>query len=286
MNDSSRETVPSPGSVGIFDSGYGGLTVMKEIAALMPDYDYVYLGDNARTPYGTRSFETVYEYALEAVKWLFSHGCELIVLACNTASAKALRSIQQNDLPSMHPRRRVLGVIRPVTERAGTFTRTGSIGLFGTTGTVRSRSYELEIAKFFPHVKLAQQPCPMWVPLIENNEYDNDGASYFIGKYVDMLMRKDPSIDAIILGCTHYALIAEQIARFVPEHVRLVNQGGIVAESLADYFRRHPEIEERLARRGSRVFFTTDSPRDFDALAEVFYGKPVRSSRVDVSAPR
>jgi glutamate racemase len=268
--------------IGIFDSGYGGLTVMKEIVRRLPGYDYVYLGDNARTPYGSRSFETVYEYTLEAVKWLFSRQCRLIILACNTASAKALRSIQQKDLPRLHPRRRVLGVIRPVTEIAGGFTKTGRIGLFATAGTVRSDSYAIEIRKFFPGVRLTQQACPMWVPLIENNEFDNRGADYFIRKYAESLLNHDPLVDSIILGCTHYSLIADRIEKCLPGGIRLINQGSIVAESLADYLRRHPETERELSKGGTEQFFTTDSAYDFDRLAGVFYGKGLAAERVDL----
>ncbi len=269
-------------SIGIFDSGYGGLTVMKEIVSRLPEYDYIYLGDNARAPYGTRSFETVYKYALEAVKWLFSNGCRLIVLACNTASAKALRNIQQKDLPWLYPGRRVLGVIRPVTEIAGNLTQTGHIGLFGTTGTVRSGSYKIEIEKFFPGICLAQEACPMWVPLIENNEFACDGALYFIRKNVESLLSKDPLIDAIILGCTHYSIMNEQIGKCLPDRISLVSQGKIVARALEAYLARHPEIDEKLSVKSRRMFFTTDSAEDFDRLGALFYGTEIVSRRIEL----
>lgn len=269
-------------SIGIFDSGYGGLAVMKEIVRRLPAYDYIYLGDNARAPYGPRSFETVYKYTLEAVKWLFSKECRLIVLACNTASAKALRNIQQKELPSLYPERRVLGVIRPVTEIAGYLTRTGRLGLFGTTGTVRSGSYKIEIEKLFPEIRLTQESCPMWVPLVENNEFESRGASYFIRKNVESLLKKDPLIDAIILGCTHYSIMKEQIGRCLPEHIELVSQGEIVARALEDYLRRHPEIDETLNRKGRRMFFTTDLPEDFDRLGALFYGGEIVSRRIEL----
>jgi glutamate racemase len=269
-------------AIGIFDSGYGGLTVMKEIVRRLPRYDYIYLGDNARAPYGTRSFETVYRYTLEAVKWLFSQECGLIVLACNTASAKALRNIQQKDLPLLYPGRRVLGVIRPLTEIAGSLTGTGHLGLFGTTGTVRSGSYKIEIEKFFPGIRLTQEPCPMWVPLIENNEFAGDGALYFIGKNVESLLRKDSLIDAIILGCTHYSIMDEQIRKCLPEDIALVSQGKIVARALDDYLKRHPEIDGQLSGNGRRMFYTTDSSEDFDSLGALFYGGEIVSNRVEL----
>jgi len=266
------------GPIGVFDSGYGGLTVFGEIASRLPEYDFLYLGDNARTPYGTRSFTAVYHYTLEAVRWLFAHDCRLVVLACNTASAKALRTIQQKDLPMLAPERRVLGVIRPVTERLGEFTRTRHVGLFATAGTVRSGSYVIEIRKFFPDVTVHAEACPLWVPLIENGELDGPGAEYFVRKHVERLLARDPRIDAVILGCTHYPLLAGVIARFLPPGVRLISQGPIVAEALADYLRRHPEIDAACGRGGRREFFTTDDTADFDRLAALFYGQPVHSA--------
>jgi glutamate racemase len=269
----------TPGPIGVFDSGYGGLTVYKEIAAVLPAYDFIYLGDNARTPYGNRSFETVYRYTLQAVRWLFARGCPLTVLACNTASSKALRTIQQNDLPGFGPERRVLGVIRPVTERIGTLTRSRHVGIFATQGTVRSRSYEIEIAKFFPDLIVTSEACPLWVPLIENNELEGPGVDSFVRKHIDRLLSSDPAIDAIILGCTHYPLLADRIVRFLPPGIRLVRQGGLVAEALVDYLRRHPEIDRLCAKGGKNRFFTTDRPEDFDELAALFYGGAVASEK-------
>ncbi|MBN1938766.1 MAG: glutamate racemase [Candidatus Aminicenantes bacterium] len=269
------------GPIGVFDSGYGGLTVFREIAARVPEYDFLYLGDNARTPYGTRSFEAVYLYTRDAVRWLFDRGCRLAVLACNTASAKALRTIQQKDLPVLAPERRVLGVIRPVTERLGGLSRSGHVGLFATTGTVRSESYPIEIHKFFPDLVVVSEACPLWVPLIENGELDGPGTEHFVRRHVDCLLARDPEIDTIILGCTHYPLLSDVIARFLPPGIQLVSQGPIVAESLADYLLRHPEIDALCRRGGGRDFFTTDDPEDFDRRAAHFYGGPVCSEKTD-----
>jgi glutamate racemase len=265
------------GPIGIFDSGYGGLTVMKEIVKRLPAYDYVYLGDNARAPYGNRSFETVYRYTLECVKWFFEQGCPLVILACNTASAKALRTIQQNDLDKLNPDNRVLGVIRPTTEIMGDLTKSKSIGILATNGTVQSESYKIEINKFNPDVKVVQEACPMWVPLVEYNEYDSAGADYFIEKHLSNLLKKDGGIDTILLACTHYPLLIDKINKYVPENIRIVSQGDIVAKSLEDYLRRHPEIEERCTRGGSRAFYTTDSEEDFNNHAAIFFGEPVKS---------
>lgn len=265
------------GPIGIFDSGYGGLTVMKEIVKRLPAYDYVYLGDNARAPYGNRSFETVYRYTLECVKWFFEQGCPLVILACNTASAKALRTIQQNDLDKLNPDNRVLGVIRPTTEIMGDLTMSKSIGILATNGTVQSESYKIEINKFNPDVKVVQEACPMWVPLVEYNEYDSAGADYFIEKHLSNLLKKDGGIDTILLACTHYPLLIDKINKYVPENIRIVSQGNIVAKSLEDYLRRHPEIEERCTRGGSRAFYTTDSEEDFNNHAAIFFGEPVKS---------
>lgn len=270
----------SSGPIGIFDSGYGGLTVMKDIVGLLPDHDYVYLGDNARAPYGNRSYESVYRYTLQCVRWFFDQGCPLVILACNTASAKALRTIQQNDLPELAPANRVLGVIRPTSEVIGSFTESGSIGILATSGTVQSQSYLLEIAKFSPHVHVSQEACPMWVPLIENNEHNADGADYFVRKHIRALLAKDDRIDTILLACTHYPLLMPRLNAFVPGSVRIVPQGGIVAESLAKYLVNHPEIENRCTKQRKRSFFTTDSPEDFNAHAAIFYGEPVQSAQV------
>jgi glutamate racemase len=265
------------GAIGVFDSGYGGLTVLKEITARLPQYDYIYLGDNARSPYGTRSFDTVYQYTLQSVEWFFKQGCPLVILACNTASAKALRTIQQNDLPKIDPDKRVLGVIRPTSEIIGQFTKSGNIGILGTTGTVQSESYVIEIEKFFPGTNVYQEACPMWVPLVENNEHHSPGADYFIEKNIRQLLNQSGNIDTVLLGCTHYPLLMEKIKQFVPPGTVILSQGEIVAESLADYLNRHPKIAENCAANARLSFFTTDDPADFDAKAAIFYGKPVKS---------
>jgi glutamate racemase len=266
--------------IGVFDSGYGGLTVLKEMVARLPQYDYIYLGDNARAPYGNRSFETVYHYTLQCVQWLFQEGCPLVILACNTASAKALRTIQQKDLPRIAPDNRVLGVIRPTSEVVGNYTRTGNVGILATRGTVLSESYPIEIAKFFPELRVFQQACPLWVPLVENNEHDKPGADYFVKEYMDLLHDKCPEIDTVLLACTHYPLLKDKIAPFLPAGSRIVSQGEIVAASLADYLQRHPEMENRLSKSGSLQFFTTDSTEDFNNHASVFYGKELQSAHI------
>jgi glutamate racemase len=266
--------------IGVFDSGYGGLTVLKELVARLPQYDYIYLGDNARAPYGNRSFETVYHYTLQSVKWLFHQGCPLVILACNTASAKALRTIQQVDLPKIAPDNRVLGVIRPTTEVIGNFTNTGNVGILATRGTVLSESYPIEIAKFYPGVNVYQQACPLWVPLIENNEHNKPGADYFVKEYMDLLSRQNADIDTVLLACTHYPLLKEKIGRCLSAGSQLITQGEIVAASLADYLQRHRDIETRCSRNGERLFYTTDSTEDFDNHASIFYGEGLRSSHV------
>ncbi len=266
--------------IGVFDSGYGGLTVLKEMVSRLPQYDYVYLGDNARAPYGNRSFETVYQYTLQCVQWLFDQGCPLVILACNTASAKALRTIQQLDLPRIAPDNRVLGVIRPTTEIVGRYTRTGHVGVLATRGTVLSESYPIEIAKFFPGIRVYQQACPLWVPLIENNEHDKPGADYFVKTYTDQLMGQSAKIDTVLLACTHYPLLKEKIAACLPAASRVISQGEIVAESLADYLQRHTEMEGRCSKGKTLRFFTTDSAEDFDNHASIFYGKTLRSTHV------
>lgn len=266
--------------IGVFDSGYGGLTVLKEIEKELPQYDYLYLGDNARAPYGTRSFETVYQYTLESVEKLFSMGCHLVILACNTASAKALRTIQQKDLPVIAPNKRVLGVIRPTTEIVGLYSKTGHVGVLGTTGTVNSESYPKEIFKFFPNLKVTQEACPMWVPLVENNEYESAGADIFIQENLNHLMQQDAKIDTIILGCTHYPLLIKKIKQFLPEHITLLSQGEIVAKGLKDYLDRHPEIEKNCSKGKTISFFTTDDPKNFDEHASIFFGKEVKSENL------
>lgn len=266
--------------IGVFDSGYGGLTVLKEITAKLPQYDYLYLGDNARSPYGTRSFETVYEYTLQCVQWFFEQGCSLVILACNTASAKALRSIQQNDLEKIGPGKRVLGVIRPTTEIIGRLTTTGHVGILATAGTVISQSYPIEIEKFYPQLDVYQEACPMWVPLVENNEYASPGADYFIQKNIHNLLEKSPAIDTILLACTHYPLLMDKIKKAVPDNITVLSQGEIVANSLQNYLEKHPEIEKKCSKHGKISFFTTDSAADFDNHAAVFYGKPVKSTHL------
>ncbi|MFZ1328940.1 MAG: glutamate racemase [Chitinophagaceae bacterium] len=272
------------GPIGVFDSGYGGLTVLKEIIKKLPEYDYLYLGDNARAPYGNRSFETVYQYTLQCVKWFFEQNCSLVILACNTASAKALRTIQQNDLPVIAPGNRVLGVIRPTAEIIGTFSETKSVGILATNGTVASQSYPMETAKFFPDLKVYQEACPMWVPLIENEEYQSHGADFFIKKNLHNIFEKGKDIDVILLACTHYPLLKEKIEEYLPVGVKLISQGEIVATSLTDYLARHPEIESRCSKNGQRIFYTTDSTEDFDNHATTFYGQPISSKHVDLES--
>ena len=268
--------------IGVFDSGYGGLTIFKEFVQTLPQYDYVYLGDNSRAPYGTRSYETVYRYTLQCVKWLLQKNCPLIILACNTASAKALRTIQQNDLESLDPKARVLGVIRPTAEVIGQYTKSKNIGILATNGTVQSQSYILEIQKFYPDHTITQEACPMWVPLVENNEYLNEGADYFIQKNIKNILSQNPLIDTLLLACTHYPLLKEKIQKYLPAEVQLISQGEIVAASLKDYLKRHPEMEEGLSRNGSHEFYTTDSVEDFDNHAKTFFGKAVSSKHVDL----
>jgi glutamate racemase len=268
--------------IGVFDSGYGGLTVLKEIVKQLPQYDYLYLGDNARAPYGTRSFETVYEYTLECVKKLFELDCELVLLACNTASAKALRTIQQKDLLSLAPNKRVLGVIRPTTEIVGNYTKTNVVGVLGTSGTITSNSYPIEIEKFYPQLTVVQEACPMWVPLVENNEFESEGADYFIQKNLNSLLEKGKNIDTIILGCTHYPLLINKIKKFLPEGIKLISQGEIVATSLIDYLNRHAEIEQQLSKGKSIQYLTTDSSENFDKAASIFVGEPIQSKHIDL----
>ena len=268
--------------IGVFDSGYGGLTVLKEVVKMLPGYDYLYLGDNARAPYGPRSFETVYRYTWQCVEWFFKQGCPLVILACNTASAKALRTIQQKDLPKKYPDKRVLGVIRPTTELIGNYSHTKSVGILATSGTVISQSYPIEIAHLFPGVKVYQEACPMWVPLVENNEYAGEGADYFIKKNLDNLLKQSGEIDTILLACTHYPLLKNKLEKFLPSAIKILTQGEIVAAGTKDYLHRHPEIEAKLSRNRERVFYTTDSTQDFDSHARVFYGEEIRSKHADL----
>ena len=264
------------GPIGVFDSGYGGLTILDGIRKLMPQYDYIYLGDNARAPYGTRSFDVVYEFTLEAVKELFSLSCPLVILGCNTASAKALRTIQQRYLPFEAPDRRVLGVIRPTAEVVGRITKTGHIGVLATQGTIKSDSYRLEIEKLYPGTVVSGEACPMWVPLVENNEFASEGADYFVRKYIDGLLSQDPEIDTLILGCTHYPLLLDKIRRFTPSHIRLVAQGEYVARSLKDYLSRHTEMNSRCTRNGHCEFLTTESVSKFRESASVFLHEQIQ----------
>ena len=270
------------GPIGVFDSGYGGLTVLKEIVKKLPQYDYIYFGDNARAPYGTRSYETVYQYTLQAVKWFFKQGCPLVILACNTASAKALRTIQKNDLQPDFSGRRVLGVIRPTTEKVGSITLTGKVGVLGTNGTVSSLSYPIEIKKFFPDLHVFQEACPMWVPLIENMEYESPGADFFIKKSLQNLLSQDPEIDTILLACTHYPLIRHKIESFVAQNIQVIEQGHIVAASLQHYLTRHNALEQECTKRGSLRFYTTDAPDDFDKKGSGFFGAQVHSTQIDL----
>jgi glutamate racemase len=262
--------------IGIFDSGYGGLTVFRSIANQLPEYDYIYLGDNARAPYGNRSFNTIHQYAWECVQMLFEMGCPLVILACNTASAKALRTIQQRDL-SVDPAKRVLGVIRPTAEVIGNYTSAKEIGVLGTKGTVQSGSYLIEINNFFPDIKVYQQACPLWVPLIENGEHDQPGADYFVKKYLDQVLAQSDKIDTLLLACTHYPLLQKKISAYLPDNIKVVPQGDIVAASLEDYLQRHPEMKQKLSRNRTQQFFTTsDDTIDFDHHASIFFGEPVK----------
>lgn len=259
---------------------------MREIVKRLPRYDYIYLGDNARAPYGPRSFETVYRYTLQCVKWFFAKGCPLVVLACNTASAKALRTIQQNDLPKIDPQKRVLGVIRPTTEVIGNYSHSNNVGILATAGTVNSMSYVIEIEKFFPEVKVYQQACPMWVPLVENEEHDTAGADFFVKKYINELLDQSSMIDTILLACTHYPLMLDKIREFTPAVINILSQGQVVADSLAGYLNRHPEIEKKLSLGGGHHFYTTDSTEDFDRHAANFYGAEIKSIHVDLETQK
>ena len=263
-------SAPHTGPIGVFDSGYGGLTILDKIREVLPEYDYIYLGDNARAPYGTRSFEVVYEFTRQAVNKLFDMGCHLVILACNTASAKALRSIQMNDLPQIDPARRVLGVIRPTVECVGEISKNQHIGVLATAGTIKSESYPLEIHKLFPEIQVSGTACPMWVSLVENNESQDEGADYFIRKYIDQLLSKDPQIDTVILGCTHFPILLPKIRQYIPDHISVIAQGEYVAESLKDYLLRHPDMDARCSKNKRREFLTTESVEKFRESASVF----------------
>lgn len=273
-----------PGTIGVFDSGYGGLTILEKIKKLMPEYDYLYLGDNARAPYGTRSFEVVYEFTRQAVIKLFQEGCHLVILACNTASAKALRTIQQNDLPYLDPQRRVLGVIRPTVEVIGGITRTGHVGIVGTSGTIHSQSYQIEINKLYPDIILTSEACPMWVPLVENREFDQPGADYFVKKHLDNIFSSDSQIDTLILGCTHYPLLEKKIKQYLPAGITLFSQGDYIAESLKDYLFRHPEIDKKCSKNGKLRFYTTESADKFKETACIFFHEDIYAEKVVIDA--
>lgn len=269
------------GPIGVFDSGYGGLTILDKIRTMMPEYDFLYFGDNARAPYGPRSFDIVYKFTLQAVQHLFDEGCSLVILACNTASAKALRTIQQKDLQHIDPSRRVLGVIRPTAECVGDMTKTRHVGIFATEGTIKSESYKLEITKLFPDITVVGEACPMWVPLVEYGEYASEGADYFIKKRVDELMSRDSDIDTIILGCTHYPLLLDKIKKYVPSHVRIIPQGEYVAERLNDYLHRHPEMDDRCTKNGTCRYLTTENPDKFKQSAKVFLRSDIEVHKVE-----
>lgn len=270
----------NPGPIGVFDSGYGGLTILRQFRQLLPQYDYLYLGDNARAPYGTRSYEVVYEFTLQAVRKLFEMGCHLVILACNTASAKALRSIQENDLPQMDQKRRVLGVIRPTAESIGAITQTRHVGIVATQGTINSDSYPLEIQKLYPDIQVTGEACPMWVPLVENNEYDSPGADYFVKKRISNLLRKDPQIDTIILGCTHYPLLLNKILKYTPRNIKIIPQGDYVADSLKKYLQRHPDMDQQCTKNGTCRFLTTESPEKFKDSATIFLHRSIEVERI------
>lgn len=269
-----------PGPIGVFDSGYGGLTILSKIREALPQYDYIYLGDNARTPYGTRSFEIVYQFTLQAVTKLFEMGCHLVILACNTASAKALRSIQINDLPHLDPQRRVLGVIRPTVECIGNLTQSRHVGVLATAGTIRSESYPMEVHKLFPDIKVSGEACPLWVPLVENNEAQGEGADYFVRKHIDRLLAADNRIDTVILGCTHYPLLLPKIRQYMPADIHIVAQGELVAESLKDYLHRHPEMDARCTRGGNCRYCTTEAEEKFSESASTFLNQAVSVQKV------
>ena len=276
-----KQSLPyQPGPIGVFDSGYGGLTILSKIREALPEYDYIYLGDNARTPYGTRSFEIVYEFTLQAVNKLFEMGCHLVILACNTASAKALRTIQMNDLPNIDPDRRVLGVIRPTAECIGSMTQTRHVGILATAGTIKSESYPLEVHKLFEDIKVSGEACPMWVPLVENNEANGDGADFFIRKYIDNLLAKDRQIDTLVLGCTHYPILLPKIQKFIPQGVKVVAQGEYVATSLKDYLHRHPEMDMKCTREGKCRFYTTEAEDKFIESASMFLNENITVQRI------
>ncbi len=275
-----KELIPGP--IGVFDSGYGGLTILSEIQKLLPQYDYIYLGDNSRAPYGTRSFDVVYEFTKQAVLALFDQECNLVILACNTASAKALRTIQQNDLPYINPNKRVLGIIRPTAEIIGNITKTRHIGIVGTPGTIQSESYSIEISKLHPDIIVNSHACPMWVPIVENNEFNTEGADYFIKKDLDSILNSDKEIDTLILGCTHYPLLIDKIKQYAPSGLQILSQGTYVAESLENYLSRHPEIEDSCTKNGNTQYYTTESASKFKESASIFLNKEIEVKRINI----
>ena len=278
-----KQKLPSsPGPIGVFDSGYGGLTILSKIREILPEYDYIYLGDNARAPYGTRSFEVVYAFTLQAVTRLFEMGCHLVILACNTASAKALRSIQINDLPHLDSARRVLGVIRPTVECIGNITRSRHVGVLATSGTIKSESYPLEIRKLFPDIKVSGEACPLWVSLVENNEALGDGTDYFIRKYINELLAKDREIDTAILGCTHYPILLPKIQQYIPAGITIVSQGQLLADSLKYYLHRHPEIDIKCTRGGKCTYYTTEAEEKFIESASIFLNEAITVRRIEL----
>ena len=268
--------------IGVFDSGYGGLTILRQMRQMLPQYDYLYLGDNARAPYGSHSYEIIYRYTLQAVAELFDRGCPLVILACNTASAKALRTIQQNDLPQLDATRRVLGVIRPTVEAVGSLSHTRHVGVLATAGTINSGSYEMELRKLWPDMTVTGQACPMWVPLVENCEYDSPGADYFVQKRIEGILRRDPEIDTLILACTHYPLLMGKILKYTPPGVRIVPQGEYVASSLKDYLHRHPDMDARCTKGGHVVYYTTENPNRFKEGARIFISDEVSVNHLDL----
>ena len=272
----------TPGPIGVFDSGYGGLTILKAIRELLPQYDYAYLGDNARAPYGTRSFDIVYQFTRQAVLKLFEMGCQLVILGCNTASAKALRSIQQNDLPKIDPQRRVLGVIRPTAEIVGKLTQTKHIGILATPGTTKSNSYNIEINKLWPELDVTGVACPLWVPIVENKEATGAGADYFVKKRIDHILWLDPDIDTLILGCTHYPILMPKIKQYVPDGIKIVSQGEYVAESLKDYLTRHTEIDARCTKNGTAHYYTTENAEKFKEVARIFVTDDIEVEHIDL----
>ena len=270
------------GPIGIFDSGYGGLTILDGIRRLLPEYDYLYIGDNARAPYGSRSFDVVYDFTLQAVKKLFQMGCSLVILGCNTASAKALRTIQQHDLPLLDPQRRVLGVIRPTAEAVGSITKNQHVGVMATEGTILSQSYDMELHKLYPMMKVTGVACPMWVHLVENNQINTDGADYFVQLRVNQLLEQDPEIDTIVLGCTHFPLLLPVLRKYVDPSIQIVSQGSYVAASLQDYLQRHPEMESRCGKHARCEYFTTENPLKFQQSASIFLREEIKAQHIDL----